>query len=89
MLHAIDNHIIDGMMLGSKLVNFRILIRKLLPELLEMVHMAADSLRCGIDIVIFDAKLFTSFRNNRGYLGIVRLYDPREEVVSGLVVEGT
>ena len=77
------------MMLGSQLVHLSILTRKLLPELLEVVHMAADSLRCGVDIVIFDSKLFTSFSNNRSYLGIVRLDDPGEEVVSGLVVEST
>ena len=42
-----------------------------------------------ISVVVLHTKLFTRFSNDGSYLGIMRLYDPREEMVHCLVVENT
>ena len=51
--------------------------------------MAAKCLLSGVHIVVGDAKLTTGLGHNGRDLRIVGLDDTREEMVCGLMVEGT
>ena len=51
--------------------------------------MAAECLLSGVHVVVGDAKLTTGLGHNGRDLRIVGLDDTREEMVCGLMVEGT
>ena len=54
-----------------------------------MIDVALQSLLSGVHIVVLDPKLLTGLFDDGGYLGVVWLYDPWEQVVSGLMVESS
>ena len=54
-----------------------------------MVNMAVESLPYGVHVVVGDSKLLAGLSDYGGDEGVVGLDDPREEVVGGLVVEGS
>ena len=59
------------------------------PQPLEVVDVAAECLLSGVHVVVGDAKLTTGLGHNGRDLRIVGLDDTREEMVCGLMVEGT
>ena len=60
-----------------------------LSQLAQVINMAAESLSGGVYKMILDPILFTCLLHYWCDPGIVGLYDPREQVMSGLMVEGS
>ena len=61
----------------------------LLPESLQMPNMSTKRLSEGGLVVVPDAKLLARFTHNRSDLWIVNLTHTWEQVMSGLMVQGT
>ena len=61
----------------------------LLSQSLEMCDVAAKSLEKSVLVVVPDAKLLARFTYNRSYLRIVNLTHTWEQVMGGLMVQGT
>ena len=51
--------------------------------------MASNCFGSGVHVMIFQPEFFTRLLHNRRYLHIVRLNNSREQMVGGLVVEGS
>ena len=60
----------------------------LLSQPLQMPNVSTKRLSEGIFIIVSDTKLLTRLSHNGGYLWIVDLTHTREQVMSGLMVQG-
>jgi len=60
-----------------------------LSQSLEMCDVTAKSLEYGVLVIVPDAKFLARFTYNRSYLRIVNLAHTWEQVMGGLMVQGT
>ena len=79
---------VRGMHSLSSLVH-RVFFGRHSPQPLEVVDVAAECLLGGVHIVVGDTKLTAGLGHNGRDLGIVGLDHTREEMMRGLMVEGT
>ena len=60
----------------------------LLSQPLQMPNVSTERLSEGIFVIVPDTKLLTRLSHNGSYLWIVDLTDTREQMMSGLMIQG-